>query len=139
VEKSAAMKYSITSVFLHLTMALPMCWCLSAPAAAQEVVAATRVPLESMSQTEYENYRRQLNQQVNGVTANSPKQDTTAAEKASGQTEEIDPEAKKEKEEQSGSSGYGKGYRARMERNSMTGRTGGYRGGSMSRGGGRNR
>jgi hypothetical protein len=139
VEKSAAMKNSITSVFLHLTMALPMCWCLSAPAAAEEVVAATRVPLESMTQTEYENFRRQLNQQMNGSSANTPEQDTTADEKAYGQSEEKDPDAMKKEDEQSASSGYGRGYRARMEHGSRTGRAGAARGGSMSRGGGRNR
>jgi uncharacterized membrane-anchored protein len=133
VEKSAAMKNPIKSVFLHLILVLPMCWCLSAMAA-EKVPAATHVPLESMTQTEYENYRSQLNQQVNGVTVNTP-----ATEKASGQSEEEDPEAKKNEKDQSGSGGYGKGYRARMERNTRTGRTGGYRGGSMSRGGGRNR
>ncbi|MBU1424749.1 MAG: hypothetical protein KKH12_06760 [Gammaproteobacteria bacterium] len=122
-------------VFLQLAMALPMCWCLTV-AAAEEVTAATRVPLESMTRTEYENYRRQLNQKVNGVAANLPEQDATAAEKAAGESAEEDPEAKKDKAE---SNGYGKGYRARMERNTRTGRTGGYRGGSMSRGGsGRN-
>jgi hypothetical protein len=134
VEKSTAMKNPIKTVILHFAMALPMCWCLSAMAA-EKVSTATRVQLESMTQTEYENYRKQLNQQVNGVTANTP-----AAEKASGQSEEEDPEIGKKAEDQSGSSGYGKGYRARMERNARTGRTGGYRGGAMSRGGGgRNR
>jgi hypothetical protein len=139
VEKSTAMKNSNKSVFLQLAMVLPMCWCLSA-LAAEKVSTATRVPLESMTQTEYENYRKQLNQQVNGVAANTPEQDATAAEKTSGQSTEKDPEARKN--DKAESNGYGKGYRARMERSSRTGRTGrtgGFRGGSMSRGGGRNR
>ena len=131
------MKTSIKSVFL--AMALPMCCSLSAPAAAQEGATAARVPLESMTRTEYENYRRQLNQQMNGASVDAPEQDAAAADKAAGQSAEEDPEAKKKVEEQSGNSGYGKGYRARMERNTRTGRTGNFHGGSMSRGGGRNR
>ena len=117
-------------------MALPMCWSLSASAAAQDGVAATHVPLESMTRTEYESYRSQLNQQMNGAVGNAAEQDATAAENASGKSGENPPEAKEDRSE---SGGYGKGYRARMERNSRTGRTGGFRGGSMSRGGGRNR
>ena len=131
------MKTTIKSAISAL--ALTMCWCLSAPVAAREGATATRVPLESMTQTEYENYRRQLNQQMNGGSVDIPEPDAIAADKAPGQSGEEEPEAKKKEEEQSKSSGYGKGYRARMERSTRTGRVGGFRGGAMSRGGGRNR
>ena len=133
------MKNPIKSVFLQLAMALPMCWSLSAPAAAQEVAASAHVPLESMTRTEYENYRRQLGQQMNGAIEEPAEQDAAAAEKASGQPEEKASEAKEEKEAQSRNSGYGKGYRARMEHGGRSARAGAGRGGSMSRGGGRNR
>lgn len=97
-------------------------WLLAAPAAAEEGPATARVPLGSMSQAEYELYREQLQKQVREAAANVPEPDKPAAEDAA-------------QEDKSGDSGYGRGYRARSERN----RTGGYRGGSMSRGGGRGR
>lgn len=101
-------------------------WLLAMPAAAEDRSSADRVPLRSMSQAEYETYREQLQQQVKEVAATAPEQSKPA---------EVD-EAKKEKSK-SEESGYGRGYRARSERGGRTG--GGYRSGSMSRGGGRGR
>lgn len=103
-----------------------------ADAVAAEAAGAGKVPLKNMSQAEYEQYRQKLDRQVNGVASGSPKQDST----------EVVKEAAPETEADAGETGngYGKGYRARMERSGSAGRVGGYRGGSMSRGGaGRNR
>lgn len=99
-------------------------WLFATLAAAEEGSGTTRVPLRSMSQAEYELYREQLQKQVKEAAADMPEQGKPAEEGA----------AEKDKSE---GSGYGRGYRARSERSGRTG--GGYRGGSMSRGGGRGR
>lgn len=100
------------------------CCLVSMPAAAEKTADAAPVPLKSMTQAEYAAYREQLQKQVKEVAVNVPEQDKA--------TEET--EAKKDKSEDSG---YGRGYRSRTERGGRAGS--GYRGGSMSRGGGRGR
>jgi hypothetical protein len=99
-------------------------FCLaSMPAAAEPAADAARVPLKSMSQAEYAAYREQLQKQVKEAGVNAPEQ---------GKAAEAE-----EEQDQSGESGYGRGYRSRIERSGRTGS--GYRGGAMSRGGGRGR
>ncbi|MBI5890325.1 MAG: hypothetical protein HZB47_06565 [Nitrosomonadales bacterium] len=121
---------------LHVSgWVLALCGCLVAPWAAAEAQRAVHAPLESMTQAEYEEYRRQLDLQVKGMTANQPKQGSEAGGEAtvpSGENDSAQKEAKPD------DSGYGKGYRARMGSGSA-GRAGGFRGGAMSRGGGRGR
>jgi hypothetical protein len=102
-------------------------WLFSTLAAAEETAGTARVPLKSMSKEEYESYREQLQQQVNAAAAKTAEQGSAAAED----------DAEKKEESKSDDSGYGRGYRARSERSGRTGS--GYRGGSMSRGGGRGR
>jgi hypothetical protein len=99
-------------------------WLFATLAAAEQGSAAVNVPLRSMSQAEYELYRERLQKQVREAAADMPEQGKPAEEDA----------AEKDKSEDSG---YGRGYRARSERSGRTG--GGYRGGSLSRGGGRGR
>lgn len=99
-------------------------WLFATVAAAGEGSVVDRVPLRSMSQAEYELYREQLQKQVTEAAANVPEQGKPAEEAA----------VEKDKSEDDG---YGRGYRARSERSARTG--GGFRGGSMSRGGGRGR
>jgi hypothetical protein len=126
------MKYPIrklTTTCLALLLGL----CLVNEAAA-EVQGAGNVPLKTMTQAEYEIYRQQLDRQVKGTTSGDPKQLSTADVK------EEAPAAEGESEASDTRSGYGKGYRARMERGSGAARAGGYRSGAMIRGGGgRNR
>jgi hypothetical protein len=102
------------------------CCLFSMPVAAEEAVAAARVPLKSMSQAEYDAYREQLQKQVKEAAVNVSEQGKAVAET----------EAEKE-QGKSEDSGYGRGYRSRTERSGRTGS--GYRSGSMSRGGGRGR
>lgn len=114
---------------------LALCWSLFATAAvAGEVPASAHVPLQSMTQTEYEIYRQQLGEQVKGVASNTREANLEAA----GVSPSTSTQAATEDVKPAGS-GYGKGYRARMERGGSSGRGGGYRGGAMNRGGGRNR
>jgi uncharacterized membrane protein YgcG len=101
------------------------------PALAADAPGDGQVPLKTMTQAEYEIYRQQLDRQVKNVTSNQPKQEPAADGKALVPSTESDPG---QKEDKSDKSGYGKGYRARMG----SGSTGGFRGGAMSRGGGRN-
>jgi hypothetical protein len=129
-DKDAAMK-NPTQMTWKASAALLLGVCLfNANALAAEVP----VPLKSMNQAEYEIYRQKLDLQVKDVAAGASAQTSAAAEKV------PTPEAASESDSGATRSGYGKGYRARMERGGSTGGTGGYRGGSMSRGGGgRNR
>jgi hypothetical protein len=110
--------------FSKRSLLLSGLWLLATLAAAEEGSATDRVPLRSMSQAEYELYREQLQKQVKEAAAEIPEQGKPAEEDA----------AQKDKSEDSG---YGRGYRARSERSGRAG--GSYRGGSMSRGGGRGR
>jgi hypothetical protein len=101
--------------------------------AAAEVKVAENVQLKTMNQSEYEIYRQQLDRQVKGTTSGDPKPLSAAGVK------EEAPAAEGETEASDTRSGYGKGYRARMERSNGAARAGGYRSGAMSRGGsGRN-
>lgn len=99
------------------------CCLVSTPVAAAET---GQVPLKSMTQAEYEAYREQLQKQVKEAAGDAPEPDKAATE-----AEEENAQDKTE------DSGYGRGYRSRTERAGRTG--GGYRGGAMSRGGGRGR
>ena len=107
--------------------------CLFNSALAAEVPGAGQVPLKSMTQAEYETYRQQLDQQVKSATAGTSGQNSSTVDKEPAPATESEPDSS------DAGSGYGKGYCARIERNSRTGRTGGFRGGSMGHGGGRNR
>jgi len=126
------MKNPVLHALTCLGVAVPLCCCLHVSAAvAGEVSVPNRVPLESMNEADYENYHTRLNQQVNGVASDTNEQKPAVEEKAPAADKAADQEA---------NSGYGKGYRARMERGGRSGRAGGGRGGSMTRGGGgRNR
>lgn len=118
---------NIVKLFSRCSPVLLLGCCLvSIPAAAEEAEGAARVPLKSMSQAEYEAYRAQLQKQVNEAAVNAPEQSRAATES----------EAEKE-QDNSEDSGYGRGYRSRAERSGRTGSA--YRGGAMSRGGGRGR
>jgi hypothetical protein len=113
-------------------MAMLLGMCLVNEAVA-EVQGAGNVPLKTMNQSEYDIYRQQLDRQVKSTTSGDPKQLT-----ATGVKEDA-PAAEGKTEASDTRSGYGKGYRARMERNNSETRAGGYRSGTMSRGGsGRN-
>jgi uncharacterized membrane protein YgcG len=126
--KEAVMKYSIRKL-TTACMAMLLGICLVNEAVA-EVQGAGNVPLKTMNQSEYEIYRQQLDRQVKGTTSNTTKQLSPAVV-----NEEV-PVAESETEATDTRGGYGKGYRARMERSSSAARAGGYRGGSTSRGGG---
>lgn len=109
----------------RLVGAVVLSLCAGVAAAADTPEA---VPLSSMSAEEYAAYREQLRQRVKeaeGKEAESKDGKQTAA------SDEEDAAVKKEK---SSGSGYGMGYRSRMERAGGSG--GAYRGGGMSRGGG---
>lgn len=125
-------------VLMHASLAFLLSGAMVIPmAAAGEASTAAHAPLKSMNQAEYEQYRQQLDQQVKSVTSNLPKQDAAADGKAPASSAENDPE---QKEAKAGDSGYGKGYRSRMgSSGSSASGSGGFRGGSMNRGGGRNR
>jgi len=115
-------------------MAASLYGCLIVPAAAaEETAGAGHVPMNSMNLTEYESYREQLDRQLRHVTESTPQQNTTSTTQTAGQS------AEETANSAAGKSGYGKGYRARMETRGGAGRAGGFRGSSMSRGGGRNR
>lgn len=101
------------------------CCLVSTPVTAAEATDAAPVRMKSMSQAEYEAYREQLQKQVKEAAVNVPEQGKAA-----------EPEVEKD-QGKSEDSGYGRGYRSRTERSGRTG--GGYRGGAMSRGGGRGR
>lgn len=119
------------------SLAMSLCCLLFATmAAAQEVAGAPHVPLKSMNQAEYESYHQQLDSQVRSASRKAAQQGTGAEDKS------VDPQADNgsgQIEDKNNSSGYGKGYRSRMQSgNASSGRAGGYRSGSgsMSRGGG---
>lgn len=101
------------------------CCLVSTPVAAAEATEAAPVRLKSMSQAEYEAYREQLQKQVKEAAVKAPEQ---------GKATEAEAEKDQDKSEDGG---YGRGYRSRAERSGRTGS--GYRGGAMSRGGGRGR
>lgn len=124
---------NINRIWTSASLALLLGLCLT-DAVAAEKVGSENVPLKSMNQAEYEAYRQQLGLQVKGVATVTPKQDTPTVAKASLPESEVEPAA------DAAGSGYGKGYRARMERSGSAARGSGFRGGAMSRGGGgRNR
>ncbi len=123
-----------TRIWTTAGMALLLCL---TEAVAAETAGPVNVPLKTMSQAEYAAYRQQLGLQVNGVATVTPVQAAPTVAKESA------PETQSEPAADGAVSGYGKGYRARMERSGSAGRGGGYRGGAMgggamSRGGGRN-
>ena len=118
---------NIAKLFSRYSPAMLLGCCLvSTPALAAEATEAAPVRLKSMSQAEYEAYREQLQKQVKEAAVKAPEQSKAATES----------EAEKE-QDNSEDSGYGRGYRSRAERSGRTGS--GYRGGAMSRGGGRGR
>jgi uncharacterized membrane protein YgcG len=128
---TTAKKIACARMFMTATL----CICTTVPiAAAAEAVDPGHVPMNSMNRAEYEQYREQLDRKMRHVTSDAAQPDTASTTTTSGQAgEEIsDPAASK--------SGYGKGYRARMEMRGGAGKAGGFRGGSVSRGaGGRSR
>ncbi len=129
--KAAEMKKT-RMIILSVTMSL-YCGLYAAVAAAEEAYGANHKQMKSMSPAEYEQYRLQLDQEVKDATSGAQKQGAVTGDG----TKKSEPD---QKEIKPADSGYGKGYRARMEHEGSTaGGAAGFRGDPMNRGGGRNR
>jgi hypothetical protein len=107
------------------TAALTLCLALgSSLAGAVEPAPADIAQHRAMTPQEYESYRAELQHKIEQVSP--PSQNKGIEEPIHDQV--IHPE-----------SGYGQGYRARVERNDRASKMNGHQGGAMSRSGGRNR
>ena len=129
--KAAEMK-NTRMIILSVMMSL-YCGLYAAVAAAEEAYGANHKQMKSMSPAEYEQYRLQLDQEVKDATSGAQKQGAVTGDG----TKKSEPD---QKEIKPADSGYGKGYRARMQHDGSTaGGAAGFRGDPMNRGGGRNR